>query len=593
MAFRDSPIIYLSRKLWKYSLGNRRNVILFLILFLFANIVSFIEPLIIAKIFNIIQLQGVNSENIITILLMLCVFIFLEIAFWIFHGPARFLETANAFLARANYKKYLLEGTMNLPSKWHTNHHSGDTIDKIEKGTQGIYQFGRNTFQIIEALFRLLGSYIALIYFNLHAGYIVLFFVITTLIIVLRFDTYLAKVYRKLHSYDNQIAAKVFDSISNVTTIIILRVENLVSKSLYKKIMEPYSLSLKHKKVSELKWSFVGMSATLMVVLVLGTYIFFTYKSGETVLMGTVYILYEYLRRINSVFFRFAYRYGEIVREQTSVLNAEELSNEFKEKKNLKSVLPKTWSQINIKDLNFSYHSGNNVDLHLDNISLTIKRNQRIAFIGESGSGKTTMLRIMRDLYHPRQATLTVDNIKLKHGFKSISQDIALIPQDPEIFNASIEENITLGVRHRKDYLLKFTNMAQFTNILKRLPKGLNSSIVEKGVNLSGGEKQRLALARGLLACEDKEIVLLDEPTSSVDMRNEVLIYENIFKGFKNKTIVSTIHRLHLLDMFDQVFLFKNGKIIASGTFQELFQKSKEFQKLWEKYNQAIENSTK
>jgi ABC-type multidrug transport system fused ATPase/permease subunit len=119
---------------------------------------------------------------------------------------------------------------------------------------------------------------------------------------------------------------------------------------------------------------------------------------------------------------------------------------------------------------------------------------------------------------------------------------------------------------------------------VKKLPNGLKSSIVEKGVNLSGGEKQRLALSRGLLASEDKEIILLDEPTSSVDSKNELLIYQNIFNRFKNKTIISSIHRLHLLPLFDQIYFFKNGKIIASGDYRQLKRRSSEFQMMLRKY---------
>ena len=127
--------------------------------------------------------------------------------------------------------------------------------------------------------------------------------------------------------------------------------------------------------------------------------------------------------------------------------------------------------------------------------------------------------------------------------------------------------------------------MARFTDVAERLPKKLNSFIFEKGVNLSGGEKQRLALARGLMACVDKAIVLLDEPTSSVDTKNELEIYHNIFDEFKEKTILASVHRLHLLSLFDTIYYFKAGKIIASGTLDELLATSEEFKDLWEKYH--------
>ena len=135
-----------------------------------------------------------------------------------------------------------------------------------------------------------------------------------------------------------------------------------------------------------------------------------------------------------------------------------------------------------------------------------------------------------------------------------MSHAIALIPQEPEIFATTIRENITVGVDRSLKEIKKFTDLARFTVVAERLPKKFESSIVEKGVNLSGGEKQRLALARGLMACQDKSIVLLDEPTSSVDFRNEMQIYQNIFAEFKDKAIIS-IHRLHLL-LFDHIYAF-------------------------------------
>jgi ABC-type multidrug transport system fused ATPase/permease subunit len=140
---------------------------------------------------------------------------------------------------------------------------------------------------------------------------------------------------------------------------------------------------------------------------------------------------------------------------------------------------------------------------------------------------------------------------------------------------------------HTPEEIKKYTDMAMFTKVIKRLPKKINSSIFEKGVNLSGGEKQRLALSRGLLASIDKQILLLDEPTSSVDSKNEMQIYQNIFTKYKNKTIISSIHRLHLLYLFDRVIFFRNGKIIANGTFQSLLKTSPQFKQLWNKYKRT------
>ena len=198
-------------------------------------------------------------------------------------------------------------------------------------------------------------------------------------------------------------------------------------------------------------------------------------------------------------------------------------------------------------------------------------------------------MKIFRELYDTQNVKLILNDKILEDGFKSISSDIALIPQEPEIFNTTIKENITLGISKSPDELKRYAKLTGFNSVVNKLPKKFNSYIYEKGVNLSGGEKQRLALARGLMASEDKAIILLDESTSSVDLQNEMKIYENIFKNYSNKTIIASIHRLHLLSFFDKVYFFKNGKIIESGTFEELKKNSNEFRRIWAKYKRMQE----
>lgn len=575
-----NPIISLTKLMWTFS--NKRKVITFYGLFFLSNTIDFFQPLIVGKILNVIQEQGINESNIGFITLLLSSFLLLNFLFWGAHGPGRVIELRNAFNVHAKYKKYLIDGTLNLPTSWHTDHDSGDTIDKINRSTDSLYRFSSENFIIIESFLRLISSYIALAYFNLHAGYIVLFMIVTTILLILKFDKKLIPQWHSLLKFENKVSAKVFDTISNITTIIILRVGKLVSKSIMTKIMDPYKLYKKNINVNEIKWFIVSTSTAIMTFLVLFTYIFFNYKSG--LLIGTIFVLYEYVGRINSLFFRFAYKYADIVQIQTTISNVEEISNEFKKIPKIKQFPLDKWKKMKIEALEFSYHSEEGAHPHIDNISLEIKKNQKIALIGDSGSGKTTFLKIVRDIYSPRYVNLYIDGKIVKDGFKAIRSFISLIPQDPEIFSSTIKENITMGLSYKDSEIKKHTDIAMFSDVVKKLPRGLESSIVEKGVNLSGGEKQRLALSRGLLTSEDKKIILLDEPTSSVDSKNELLIYQNIFRNFKNKTIISSIHRLHLLPLFDQIYFFKNGKIIASGSYKELCRTSPKFQELLRKY---------
>lgn len=584
---KQGPIVFMFKKLWEFSEGNRRNLVIYLVLFILAQSLMFLEPLIIAKVLNIIQVQGIIEENFKTLLWWLASFIGIEMLFWVFHGPARVMEMANGFIAKINYRKHLLDGTMDLPAKWHADHHSGDTIDKIEKASEGLRAFGTRTFEVVQFIVKFLTSYIALVYFNVSSSYIVLGMIIITLFIVVKMDKFLIKRIKKLNKMYNGIAAKIFDTLSNITTVIILRIQRLVSGAIFRKMIEPYHYDVKTNKLIELKWFFVSMCVVIMSFLVIGVYFYQNMKSGTVVMVGTVSALFAYTGKIGSLFYHFAYRYGDIVKWRADVANAEEISDLFTKKETVKPVKLDNWKTIRIDKLDFQYEDIKGHHLHLNNINLTIKRKERIAFIGESGSGKTTMLKIIRELYKPRKVKVFVDDKYISKGFSKLSTNISLIPQDPEIFTTTIKDNISVGMYASLGHIKKYTNIAKFTDVVNRLPHKWNSSIVEKGVNLSGGEKQRLALARGLFASEGKEIILLDEPTSSVDAKNELEIYKNIFKSFKQKTIISSIHRLHLLPLFDTIYFFRQGKIIASGSYNELKKNSAAFRRLLKKYEKT------
>jgi ATP-binding cassette, subfamily B, bacterial len=247
--------------------------------------------------------------------------------------------------------------------------------------------------------------------------------------------------------------------------------------------------------------------------------------------------------------------------------------------------------QMDIKNLNFSHrdtYDAEHAPHSLHDINITFKKGQRIAFIGESGSGKSTLLALFRGLYTPQVSEgapqylldFRVDNKPFL--MSTLNDTVTLFPQEPEIFENTIEYNITLGLPFDEKMVWDVCDLAQFSETAKQLPNALASNIQEKGVNLSGGQKQRLALARGILAAQSSQVVLLDEPTSSVDPKTEAMIYEQLFKAFSKKVIMSSLHRLHLLQYFDYVYVLQNGRIVEHGTFAFLQQNGVVFKELWQ-----------
>jgi len=185
------------------------------------------------------------------------------------------------------------------------------------------------------------------------------------------------------------------------------------------------------------------------------------------------------------------------------------------------------------------------------------------------------------------QIIITQENntpIHLNTNFTDISIKSTLVPQEPELFSSTILENITFGIDFPEKEITEILNISKCKNFIKELPNKINSKVDEKGVNLSGGQKQRIALARALLFAKNKELILLDESTSSVDPKNEVEIYTNIFNTFKNTTIIASIHKMNLLKYFDTIVIFDKGKIVDSGNFDYLMNKNSEFKQSWENY---------
>ena len=171
-----------------------------------------------------------------------------------------------------------------------------------------------------------------------------------------------------------------------------------------------------------MKWFLVSLCGSLLFFLVLWLYFFNHVRLGLVVTIGTVYLLYSYVQRVTDVFFRFAYQYGDFVKRKTAIQNAEIVSNEFKKRENKKpEAIGTSWQELRLEGLSFSYHNEDGANLHLDNVSITLKRGQRIALIGESGSGKTTFLKLLRGLYAPKSVRVFVDEKFIPHGLEAIS----------------------------------------------------------------------------------------------------------------------------------------------------------------------------
>ena len=569
---------------WQYLGRRRKNFVLFTFLFTIAGIIGLMTPLVIGLIFNSIQQNIMSELELRKLILMICLLLVIQIGFWIFHGTGRIFEEITGFFTHRNYTNSKIKKILELPVKWHKDHHSGDTIDKINRARNSVLSISSEIHaDIVYAILNIFGSLIILFFVDWKIALFALVFSLIVLFILMNFDKKLIGYYKELNKYSNKLSASVFDYLSNILTVVTLRLKKTVSDEIDSKLLASYKTNRKSVFLNEFKWGFASIAITFMTVVALVYKAYTDYYGSGVIMIGTLYILYGYLRRVGDTFFKFAYLYGKIVRHSARIDGAQPIDNAFeKVKSKMCGKIPYEWQEVELKNIDFTYDKEGK-EQHMNNVNVKFKRGQKIALIGESGSGKSTILALMRGLYSPDKGEVFVDGVSIHNGLDKLKQHITLIPQDPEIFNNTIKYNITMDLNVKKDELNKAVEIAQFKKVVDRLEKGLDTNVLEKGVSLSGGEKQRLALARGILAARGSEIVLLDEPTSSVDSLNEMKIHENIFKEFKYKTIISSIHRLHLLEKFDYVYMFERGKIVAEGTLAELKQNLK-FKHIWRKY---------
>ncbi len=583
-----NPYLYLLKTAWQYSGIHKKRYILIYFLFIVSILLSGLYPILFGWFVNKAQR---DTQHILHFsILYACSYLGLKLLEWSFHGPARILEQKLAFEISQNFLQERYHQVLHLSAKWHQDHHSGATINRIRKGYEGLREFYEHGFQYIYVIGEFMMSVTAMLYFSPLFGGFALLIGVFNIFVIRAFDRPFVKALEEGNEKEHFVSSTLFDSLSNIMTVITLRLEKSMEIGLMHKVKQVFKPRLKGAILNEWKWFWSELLIALIYGVITLGYIYEHWEAGKAFYLGGLVTLLGYVSQFSSVFQNIAWQYTDIVQFSASIKAANSIVEDFQSehRPDIATGLPAEWKKIQISNLNFSYpmvegsfqKRSNIPKPNLSNLNITLHRGKRIALIGESGSGKSTLLSLLRGLYLPeKEVEIKIDDHEFT--FARLNESITLFPQEPEIFENTILYNITLGLPYSSIQIEKACQAAYFNEVIEDLPKGLDSDIREKGVNLSGGQKQRLALVRGILAAEDSDLILFDEPTSSVDPKTESMIYEGLFKAFSDKAIISSLHRLYLLNQFDYIYILQKGEIMEEGTFENLRDHSALFQDLW------------
>ncbi len=234
-------------------------------------------------------------------------------------------------------------------------------------------------------------------------------------------------------------------------------------------------------------------------------------------------------------------------------------------------------SSIEFKDITFSYGEG---DI-LKNFSLIIKKGEKIGLVGLSGSGKSTLVSLLLRLYNVKSGEILIDGVNVnQYSLASVRKVFALVSQDVFLFNDSVRENLTTGDVHTDEEIRHALEISYANEYVKDLPQGLETIIGDRGMRLSGGQSQRLTIARAFL--KNRDVLLFDEATSALDNESEKIVQRALDRVAGHKTVIAVAHRLSTLKDFNRIVVMKDGVKIEEGSHDELIAKNGEYRKLYE-----------
>jgi ATP-binding cassette subfamily B protein len=539
-----------------------------------------------ATLFN----QGTLDAVLFTKLVFLALGVYLLVkligaALWFF--TFKFINKLEASVMNDIEKKSFWH-IINLSYRFHINKRTGSLISKFTRGVSKVESFTDAViFNFFPSIFRLALSFGVIFYLDVYTSLALAGMCLAFIIMGIIFTSLQKVPQGEANDREDDLKHNLSDIFINVETVKYFAKEKITSN-----FFERLSQRLKdarRKFWDRFSWYFamenvifgIGFSAIFYLS-------FNSFKMGR-IGLGDITLIYTAVLTLVPQLFSLMHGYRNFVRSSVDVSDLFQMYKEENEVKDVEDAAEITVKEgeIEFSDVCFSYPRGwkkNRLDPDavIKNFSLFVHKNTKVAIVGPSGSGKTTVVKLLYRLFDLNSGSIKIDGQDIHNvSQESLRDSMSIVPQEPLLFNNTIYFNVAYARPEAPEKeVLRAIKMARLDTLINRLPKREKTEIGERGVKLSGGEKQRISIARALLA--NKKILVLDEATSSLDSETEREIQKDLDRLMENRTTIMIAHRLSTIMNADLIVVLDKGKVVEMGKHGELLDiKEGVYRKLW------------
>lgn len=469
-----------------------------------------------------------------------------------------------------------------LDIAWHEKENSGNKLKRIQNASAGfnrlIHVWANN---IIEIAVNFVGTIVIIYQFDKTTAVITTVFLVVYYLISRVLQRKAALASHIVNIQTEEMVGLQFEAINNIRSVKIMSMISTITDTL-----KFYADKLYEKTQNRVFWLMNRNSgqSSIGVIFKIAAIIYIIKGIIDGGLeVGLLILFNNYFNNIWQSVSEFSNVSQDVLVARYSISRLKEIMNEPVQIDNEddKQQFPSDWKTIEFKNVSFSYGS-NEV---LKNICFKISRGEKVGIVGLSGAGKSTLFKLLLKEYENFSGDILIDGVPIQDISKQdYFRHVAVVLQETEVFNFSLRENIYLagpGTANKEAELQKALSVAHVNDFLPKLSDGVDTPIGEKGVRLSGGEKQRLGIARAVF--KQPQLLLLDEATSHLDLESEEKIQDSLHKFFQNVTAVVIAHRLTTIKEMDKILVIEDGEVIESGNFAQLTEKQGRFFELWEK----------